>query len=206
MNLLDKVQTTLISIFASFNPQQALIAEQNINSTLASLDNPAHELLILMDDKKIKFDEFLADKCLPLLRFYLAPAAIQQEIFLSPTQLMEFFSSIPVVEAYVLKEKINMTMCYLPVRGDRSVVAFPQSDNALRTTGAAKLAQLQQSFHSTQSCNYLDCFYQLQAGKLQIVDSQQSFHQNMILYSELSPLQQLEAQKLFKQNRRIASA
>lgn len=206
MNLLDKIQTTLADLFASFSPQQALTVEQNIKKTLPSLDSPSHELLILMEDKNIKFDEFLADKCLPLLRFYLAPSAMQQEIFLSQTQLAELFSSIPVVEAYVLKQKIENTLHYLTIRGDNSVVAFPQSDNKLRITESAKLAQLQQSFNRTKTCDYLDCFYQLQAGKLQIVDSQQSFHQNMILYSELSPLQQLEAQALLKQNKSVASA
>jgi hypothetical protein len=204
MNLLDKIQATLADLFASFNPQQALIVAQNIEQTVPSLDSPAHELLILMEDKNIKFESFLADKCLPLLRFYLAPTAMQQDIFLSQSQLAQFFSSMPVVEAYVLKEKIEITQHNLQSRNNNSVVAFPHSDNTLQVTDSVKLAQLQKSFHSEKTCAYLNCFYQLQAGKLQLVDSQQSFHQNMILYSELSPLQQLEAQTLLKQNKNIA--
>ncbi|MCG6199892.1 hypothetical protein [Psychromonas antarctica] len=154
MHLLDKIKTTLVDFFNSFDPQQAVMMAQNIQKKLVEPLSPAHQVLLLMDDKNIKLDDFSADKYLPLLHFYLPPIKMQQAIFLSQ----------------------------------------------------AKLAQLQQSFHSTKTCDYLDCFYQLQAGKLQVVNTQQSFHQNMILYSELSPLQQLEAQKLLKQKRNVASA
>jgi|GEM_PF-5997310 len=206
MSLFDKIQATLADIFSNFDSQQALTVKQNITEALPNLTAPAHQLLILMKDKNIKFDEFLADKCLPLLRFYLAPTAMQQAIFLSQSQLTQFFSLIPVVEAYVLKEKITLTLHLLERRDDSSVVPFPPSDDRLRIAESAKLKELQKSFHSTKTCAYLDCFYQLEAGKLQIADSQQNFHQNMILYSELSPLQQLEAQALVKQSKNVASA
>lgn len=208
MDLPEKLQLTLDELFASFDVQKIIAVDESLKQTLSILDSAAHQVLIFMHEKKIKYDEFLTDKCLPLIRFYLAPGEVQEQTLLSAERLAALFTEIPAVEAYVLKNAIVMA---LQKRKSTLQKLLNQSPAALKQAHSQKQYELHavqetdSSLNSPQTPDYLDCFYQVQAGELRIVDKQYG-EQPLLVYNELSPLQQLEAQRLCKRSSNRISA
>jgi hypothetical protein len=166
-NQLDK-------LFTSFDAQPFAVVQRNVKQTINLLDSSGHQLLFFMQNKNIELDEFLADRCLPLIHFYLAPNQVQQQIFLSPEKLGKLFAEIPTIEAYLFKNAVTL---------------------------AVQKVQAKQKEYK-----YLDCFYQIQEGNVQILDGLPGSQQFSLIYSELSPLQQLQAQKLCKKKSERISA
>lgn len=208
MNLPEKLQLTLDELFASFDVQKIIAVDQSLKQTLSILDSSAHQVLILMHEKKIKYDEFLTDKCLPLIRFYLAPGDVQEQTLLSAERLAALFAEIPAVEAFVLKNAIATAV---QKRKSTLQKLLNQPPAALKLAHPHKQPELHsvqevdRLLNSPQTPDYLDCFYQVQAGELRIADKQRS-EQPLLAYNELSPLQQLEAQRLCKRSRNRISA
>lgn len=194
MHFAEKIQLTLDKLFAGFDAQQIATIDKDLKQILTLLDSSGHQVLILMQENNIKPDEFLADKCLPLIRFNLLPDKNQQKIFLSREKLNKLFTEIPTVEAYIFKSAIETAL--QKRKSDLQKVQSllpPKVDHNKPSSGPTPP-------------RYLECFYQLQEGKLQIVDNQQEYQSGMLVYSELSPLQQLEAQRLCKESKKRASA
>ena len=179
MHLLMKIEATLDELFASFKVQQLSVVNDNLQQTLPLLDSSAHQLLTFMQEKEIEFNEFFADKCLPLTRFYLAPNEVQQQLFLSREELSKLFTEIPAVEAYVFKNKIEIALQKIKLKQTAKdpVIEFPNPQKALNTESYTT-AQGQQSLSkSPKNPKYLDYFYQLQDGNLVIANNQESsFH------------------------------
>jgi hypothetical protein len=195
MHLSNKIQFTLDELFASFNVQQIALADKNISATYHCLDSSGHQLLTLMHDKKISYDEFLANRCLPLIRFYLAPINIQRETFLSEEKLMRLFNEIPTVEAYLFKKAMELALQYRKnMQHNTLPIAHLPVPNELSNPAHPKKAI------------YANHVYCIQSGYLEICDNPAIQQQNLLSYTDLSPLQQLEAQKICKEKYNLISA
>lgn len=206
MSFLLKNSDTLTQLFSTFSLQEVLIVNQNLHASWHLLVMPPSDLLLAMQKQQVSIEHFLGKKCLALIRFYLSESETQKKVFLSKPLLAKLFSSLPPVEATIFKQQIqkaqktlqqtNQTLSSLLCSQDipqqlstvESVVRF---DSYL----CNKTVPLSQSRQVDKS--YKNCFYYLQSGELQIVEGEQLVDNTMLLYSELSPLQQLQAQALF---------
>ncbi|PKF62626.1 hypothetical protein CW745_04175 [Psychromonas sp. psych-6C06] len=211
MSFLLKNRETLTQLFSTFSLQEVIMVNQNLSASWHLMTLPPAQIITAMQEKQVSIEQFLGKKCLPLIRFYLADKETQKALFLSEEQLSKLFISLPAVEAMVFKEQIqraqlavkqtNQALASLLSTQEQSceslsmvsrkdpIVQFNQYQ-AQQKQSLAKLAEADKQ--------YLDCFYYLQGGELHIVAQRQELESNMLLYSELSPLQQLKAQELFK--------
>lgn len=208
MNFLLKNRETLALLFNSFSLQEIMQVNHNLNESWHLLITPPEQLLTAMNEKQVSIESFLGKKCLPLIRFYLAEQALQKETFLSTDLLAALFTSLPAVEAMVFKEQIYSAQ--LSVQKNNHALSCLLSGEALQplpVDNSEAIVQLKKyqsaskqslALLSESDKQYLNCFYYLNAGDLFIVAEGQSVDSDMLLYSELSPLQQLQAQKLFK--------
>ena len=202
MHLSKKIQFTLDELFASFDLQQIAIIHEYIKETCHRLDLSGHKLLTLMHHKNISYDEFLSNRCLPLIRFYLAPLEIQQHTFLSREKLATLFSGLPTVEAYLFKNAMELALQHRK-NIQSSTLSFPHLPNQNESTCLTR--ELSIAKHQPQSI-YSERVYQIQEGNLEVIDNTTSQPQNVLSYADLSPLQQLEAQKICKEKYNLISA
>lgn len=178
MSILLKNRDTLTLLFNTFTLQEMIEVNQNLNTSWHFLSIPTEKILTASNDNQVCIERFLEKKCLPLIRFYLAEEALQKEMFLSPELLATLFISLPSVEAMVFKGQI--------------VSAQANFQQTNQTTNNPSLTLRDES-----EKKYLNYFYYLRAGELFIVADDGTVQSDMLLYSELSPLQQLQAQKYF---------
>lgn len=195
MHLSNKIEQVLEELFASLDRQQTASVQENLKQTIALLDSSGHRVLIFMHSKKINFDEFMADKCLPLIRFYLAPNKVQREIFLSQEKLGSLFAEIPTVEAFLFKNAITLALQKRKAAQEQAKAVLTPFPTARKE---ANIMQEKEQFLLKKKSRHFDCFYHVQDGNLQILNNQQDSPEEVLIYRELSPLQQLEAQKLCK--------
>lgn len=203
-------QDSLDQLFVTFDDKELTIVTHNIKQTACLLQPLSMQLLTFMEEKAIKHDEFLAQICLPLSHFDLTTKQNKRQLFLSLEKLSALFTSLPTVEAYVFNKQVNIALKQASldkIKCHNKVLKFNSYSSS---TLPNKIQQVQQHLNEINTAGYVDCLYQLQAGHLQIVNQSPSacliYQQGMILYGELSPLQQLEAQKLFKKRSKKASA
>lgn len=204
MNILLKNKEALIHVFANFSEQEFLEVNQNLIASWHLLKVPPTQLLNAMAVKNVDIELFLGKKCLPLVRFFLSDKASQKALFLSPQLLAELFMALPPVEAVIFKRLINKAQ-------QLSKSLFSEANVQKRKEKVDLVIQFtdfqsrHKKSHTTESLNqlaeiekqYLNCFYYLREGKLSVVPEGDSIDVDTLLYSELSPLQQLKAQKLF---------
>ncbi|WP_022940230.1 hypothetical protein [Psychromonas hadalis] len=204
MSFLVKNRDTLTQLFSTFNLQEILLLNQNLNSSWHLLTSPPAQLLLAMKERQVNITCFLGKKCLPLIRFYLASQQSQKTTFLSMELLTTLFISLPAVEATVFKAQIQKAQYAL--QQTNQALSELLSGQVLKSSEKSKLVV---QFNHYQSNNkpsltqlaemdkkYLNCFYYLQAGDIFVVAEGQGIDVDMLLYSELSPLQQLKAQQL----------
>jgi len=209
MSFLLKNRETLTCLFKTFNLQEILQVNQNLKQTWHLLNIPPPALLIAMEKEQVSIDTFLGNKCLPLIRFYLADRERQKAVFLSTDLLSALFVSLPAVEATIFKQQIQRAQ--LTVQQANLAISL-LLDNESLDTELEKIDAVIQLNHYQKDKNklvnkqddklknYLNCFYYLQAGELFVGESGKKIDNNLLLYSELSPLQQLQAQKLVTSN------
>ena len=211
MNILLKNRETLTHLFSTLSLSEVLSVNQNLNASWHLLALPPAQLLKAMKEKQVNIEHFLGSKCLPLVRFYLADQQSQKQVFLNAELLALLFTSLPAVEAIIFKGQIHKAQ--LAVQHASQALSSQLSDEYLtkkveikdpvivfngflssnKFSAKKSLIQLQET-----EKQYLNCFYYLKAGELFIAVEGESLDVDMLLYSELSPLQQLKAQKLFK--------
>lgn len=195
-------QYSLDQLFIAFNNKELDIVNNNVKQTTCLLQSLSMQLLTFMEEKAIKHDEFLAVTCLPLSHFDAAAEQDQRQLFLSLEKLSALFTCLPAVEAYVFNKQINIALKKANLHQTKCKASVLKFNSYSSGTQSEKVQQVKKRLNGTNIADYSDCFYQLQAGHLQIInespDSHLIYQQGMILYGELSPLQQLEAQKLFK--------
>lgn len=207
MSFLLKNKETLTQLFSTFSLREVLQVNQNLSASWHLLATPPEQLLVAMKAKQVEVEHFLGKKCLPLIRFYLADESQQKSLFLSMELLGELFTSLPAVEAVVFKDQIHAAQ--LAVQESNQALSSLLSSQQLekRVDKRDPIVQLNHyqtspkqslSLLAEQDKEYLNCFYYLQAGELYVAASGESIDSDMLLYSELSPLQQLKAQKMFQ--------
>ena len=216
MNILLKNRDTLTTLFATFSLQEVSLINRNLTASWEFLTLPPEQILQAMEEKQLNVELFLGKKCLPLIRFYLADKKQQKDTFLSKKLLFQLFINLPAVEAVVFKKQIRSAqrahlnanqMPYSQLSGNRigkkSETKYPviqlngfQSNNNIHTKQSiSQLTEIDKP--------YLNCFYYLNAGELFLATEEATIDVDMLLYSELSPLQQLTAQKMFKLDREV---
>lgn len=216
MSILLQNRETLTRLFSSFSLQEILLVNQNLSHSWHLLLMPPAQLMAAMNEKQVSIEHFLGKKCLPLIRFYIADSQMQKQVFLSKTLLESLFTSLPAVEAMVFKGQIQSAQASVQLTNQAlsSLLAETTQPTYIervkpvvqiteyQTTSSFSNNNLSQKKNISQLSEadkrYLNCFYYLQAGELVIVADGSEVDADMLLYSELSPLQQLHAQKLFK--------
>lgn len=209
MSFILKNRETLVTLFKTFNLQEVLQVNRNLQQTWHHLNMPPSALLAAMEKQNVAIDTFLSNKCLPLIRFYLADQEWQKNIFLSTDLLVALFVSLPAVEATIFKQQIQRAQ--LAVQQTNLAISELLENDSLnaeveKVDAVIQLNKYQKdkaqllSKQDEQKKKYLNCFYYLQAGELFINEVGQTVDNNLLLYSELSPLQQLQAQKLVTSN------
>jgi hypothetical protein len=207
MSILLKNRGTLTQLFADFSLQEASLVNQNLNTSWHLLASAPAQLLLAMKEKQVNIEIFLGKKCLPLIRFYLADKKQQKDTFLSANLLAQLFDSLPTVEAIVFKNQISNAQLVLP---NASQKLSSQLSREQKVETVSPVVQINSSkpsniVHTRQLLNrlaetekqYLNCFYYLNAGELFIAPEEETIDVDTLLYSELYPLQQLAAQKIF---------
>ncbi|WP_354624726.1 hypothetical protein [Psychromonas sp. MME2] len=206
-HIMQKIEVTLITLFMSFDGQQLEISKQNIMASQRKLSDAVQQLLLFMQQKEIGYEPFLSSKCQPIIDFQDAPLAKQQALFLCADKLYDFFNRIPLVEAHVLNNKIH-TAQQIAQQNKQStqlqqthIVEFSHYKKPLSIAEVEKIINLKQFLESNDNESYRDYFYQLHQGELALVTDPNKYQKPMLLYSELSPLQQLTAQQLVNGSR-----
>lgn len=205
MNILLKNKKTLIKLFATFSEQELLSVNQNLIASWHLLSLPPTKLLNAMDAEQVDIELFLGNKCLPLVRFYLSDTQTQKALFLSTELLSQLFIALPAVEAVIFKRLI--------CKAQEVSESLSKEANTLKKMEKVDLVIKFTDFkannrrsHTRESLTelaetekqYLNCFFYLREGNVEIVPEGNPIDIDTLLYSELSPLQQLKAQKLFK--------
>ncbi|GLS89153.1 hypothetical protein GCM10007916_02200 [Psychromonas marina] len=202
MSYLLKNRTALIDLFTHFNLLEQQQVNQNLNSALPILMPPAEQLRAVLEKNNVGTEYFVSKQCLPLTRFYLAEKAQQKALLLSKERLADLFVSLPIVEATLFKQQIQHAQS---AQQQREYPAHLLSANMTHIDKAESAVQFNhRQFNRVQPLDkycgsdrkYLNCFYYLQAGELFVVHETLTTETSLLLYSELSPLQQLQAQKL----------
>lgn len=204
MSFLLNNQETLTDLFKTFNLQEILVVNQNLRQSWHLLSLPPEQLLIAMEKQEVAIDTFLGKKCLPLIRFYLASEEDQKSLFLSIDLLGLLFISLPPVEAAIFKQQIQRAQAAvqktnqaisLLLENDGVCDHFERADPVIQLN-QYQTTKNQQSNKEDEVKQYLNLFYYLQAGELFVMVEGKTIDNDLLLYSELSPLQQLHAQKL----------
>ena len=129
-------------------------------------------------------------------------------MFLSMELLAELFTSLPTVEAVIFKAQIHAAQFSVQETNQALSLLLSSQDLDKRVEKRDPVVQFNHYQTSPkqsllllaeQEKEYLNCFYYLQAGELYIA-SGENVDSDMLLYSELSPLQQLKAQQMFDQS------
>lgn len=210
VEIIQKIEATLLALLATFNKQELTIINDNLKEVEDNLNDSVQQLLFFMQQKGLGYESFLSEKCQPIIDFYLAPFTRQQQLLLSQNGLNEFFASIPLVEAHVMHNKIKKAQKSAADHKQRllpdqtSILEFSDYQKPLNDMDREKITQLKQFLSTADNEGYMDHFYQLKQGELTIVTHRQGYNKQMLLYSELSPLQQLIAQQLFTQKQKKA--
>lgn len=210
VEIIEKIEATLMALLATFNRQELSIIDTNLKEVEDNLNDSVQQLLFFMHQKGLGYESFLSEKCQPIIDFYLAPLSVQQQFLLSQNSLNEFFACIPLVEAHVIHNKIKKAHKNTSKNKPRkfpeqtSIVKFSHYQKPLSDIDIKKVAQLKQFLSTADNEGYMNYFYQLNQGELSIISNRQGYNKQMLLYSELSPLQQLIAQQLFAQKQKKA--
>lgn len=210
VEIIEKIEATLMALLATFNRQELSIIDTNLKEVEDNLNDSVQQLLFFMHQKGLGYESFLSEKCQPIIDFYLAPLTMQQQLLLSQNRLNDFFASIPLVEAHVIHNKIKKAQKKSAEQKQRllpdqtSILEFSHYQKPLGDMDKEKITQLKQFLSTADNEGYMDHFYQLKQGELSIVSNRQAYNKQMLLYSELSPLQQLIAQQLFTQKQKKA--
>jgi len=206
MSILLKNRDTLTELFNTFSLQDILQVNKNLDISWKLLATPPKQLLDAMKMKQVNIECFLGKKCLPLIRFYLADKQQQKSIFLSSELLGQLFVSLPAVEASIFKGQVqraqlavqqtNQALSSLLCSQDLTA-QLNKSDAVVHLNHYQSNGKQSLSLLAEQDKEYLNCFYYQQAGELFIAKTGEVIDSDMLLYSELSPLQQLKAQQMF---------
>lgn len=209
MHILTKNKDTLSHLFTTFSLQEVFTVNQNLSESWDLLIMPPEEIIRVLEANKIAMESFLSTKCLLLSRFYLSESEQQKSVFLSKDELGKLFSGLPAVEAFVFKQQIiraldkakksnQAILDYLQGKAPSPeqppvlhLTDYPKKNDMLKIQRLNKLSENQNDF--------LECFYYLQDGELYISDNQTDSVHEVLMYDELSPVQQVAAQKLFQQ-------
>ena len=216
MSILLKKSQYLMTLFSDLSYQDNVIINKNINDTVYLLKVASTKTRQLMAEQNVPIEDLLADKCLPLTRFYLSDEQTQIAYFLNSERLALFFSALPMAEAtifqqYVIRAKNSLI---LPERqlqqssGVGDVTSFSLTSDEY-DEGYQQLTYLQSLQNLIKVVNvetevgYKGLFYSLQSLKSssEEVDTRllvySEYQENLLFYCELSPLWQLKAQQLF---------
>jgi len=216
MSILLKKSQYLMTLFSDLSYQDNVIINKNINDTVYLLKVASTKTRQLMAEQNVPIEDLLADKCLPLTRFYLSDEQTQIAYFLNSERLALFFSALPMAEAtifqqYVIRAKNSLI---LPERqlqqssGVGDVTSFSLTSDEY-DEGYQQLTYLQSLQNLIKVVNvetevgYKALFYSLQSLKnsSEEVDTRllvyAEYQENLLFYCELSPLWQLKAQQLF---------
>ncbi|MCP4326577.1 MAG: hypothetical protein GY951_10730 [Psychromonas sp.] len=207
MSFLLKNRETLTLLFTTFSLQELLQVNKNLSAAWHLLTMPPEQLLNAMNAQQVNIEDFLGKKCLPLIRFYLADEKQQKAHFLSADKLAQLFTSLPAVEAVVFKEQIDAAQLALQDSNQMLSALLVEEKldkqvqkrhSIVKFKGRQATSKRSLSLLVEDDKEYMNCFYYLNGDELYIVAERQVLDADMLLYSELSPLQQLQAQKLFK--------
>jgi len=218
MSILLKKSQYLMTLFNSLSYQDKLIIDKNIDYTVYLLKVASKKTRQLMAEQNVPIEDLLADKCLPLTRFYLSDEHSQIACFLNSERLALFFSALPMAEAtifkqYLMRAKRSLTLPERQIQQSPGVGEFrffsPASDaydeGYQQLTYLQSLQNLIKVVSSDSQIDYKALFYDLQSFKKsngQIETKFLVYHEyqdNLLFYSELSPLWQLKAQQLFSE-------
>ncbi|MBB1271937.1 hypothetical protein [Psychromonas sp. SR45-3] len=214
MSILLKKSQYLMTLFSDLSRHDNAIINKNIDDTLYLLKVVSTKTRQLMAEQNVPIEDLLADKCLPLTRFYLSDEHSQLAYFLNSERLALFFSALPMAEAtifqqYVIRAKKSLI---LPERQPSSGVedltyfstSFEEDNEGYhQLTYLQSLQNLVKVVSANSEVDYKALFYDLQSFKKSNgkIDTRLlvylEYQDNLLFYCELSPLWQLKAQQLF---------
>ncbi len=203
-----------MTLFSDLSCHDNAIINKNIDDTLYLLKVVSTKTRQLMAEQNVPIEDLLADKCLPLTRFYLSDEHSQLAYFLNSERLALFFSALPMAEAtifqqYVIRAKKSLI---LPERQPSSGVedltyfstSFEEDNEGYhQLTYLQSLQNLVKVVSVNSEVDYKALFYDLQSFKKSNgkIDTRllvyPEYQYNLLFYCELSPLWQLKAQQLF---------
>ncbi|MDA7747240.1 hypothetical protein N8878_07925 [Psychromonas sp.] len=227
MSLLLKKLQYLTTLFKNVSAKDAYIINKNINDTEHLLKLPTSNVRRVMAEQKVQMESLLAEKCIPLTRFYLADEKKQLQYFLHSERLAAFFMDLPMAEATIFKHQLTQAQATLPLLDIESQASLTfdelnQQEQALaldvghsdvdnivefkigyeQQTYLQKLKNLAGIIDSPVEREYESSFYEIELNekdeKNLLVYA--DYHDGCMLYCELSPLMQIKAQQAFKAN------
>lgn len=218
MSIILKKSQHFVGLFKSLNLQDKVLINKNIEETEHLLKTVSEKVRKLMSEQNVHVEDLLAEKCMVLIRFYLADSATQLEYFLDKKMLAAFFQSLPMAEATILKQHLSYARASLSLpnselqdaMASEGLLDNDEVDNVVdfekervQQHYLLKLQRLSEKTQQVKEADYETCYYELneeQGGLVAHIE----FKQGYLLYCELSPLMQIKAQKLIKESAKKA--
>ena len=226
MSLILKKSQHLMVLFKSLTLCETLIVNKNINETEYLLKVPSKKVRQLMAEQNVFIEDFLADRCVALTRFYLSDDKTQRKYFLNSERLALFFTELAMAEATIFKQHLKRAKdsLILPDITLQNLFEYEGTIHLLNTeyetrlditdvkTGYQQQTYLQNLQNLAANINYGEekdyksCFYELQVTEndkakglsCSTLIPKFKYKDGLIFYCELTPLLQLKAQQLFK--------
>lgn len=218
MSIILKKSKHLVELFKSLNMQDSVLINKNIEETEHLLKTVSDKVRKLMSEQNVHVEDLLAEKCMVLIRFYLADEATQLEYFLDKKMLAAFFQSLPMAEATIFKQHLTYARATLSIP-DSDLQSVMESEGLLNQATQdnvvdfekervqqhylLKLQRLSEKTQETKEADYEACYYEILEGENNLVVHTE-YKKGYQLYCELTPLMQIKAQKLIKESAKKA--